>query len=122
MKRLTLAALTVLALCVAAQTAAVHAQTTTAAAKTAKGTVKSTSGSSLVIVSGGKDMTFTMDTTTKVVGKGLGTKAKAKGGTIPASESLAAGDSVSVTYQDMGGAMHASTVRITAKAAAAKMK
>ena len=120
MKRLMLAALTVVALSVVAQTTPVHAQAAKPASKamTAKGTVKSTSGTSLVIVSAGKDMTFTMDGTTTLVGKGIGTKAK--GGTIPANESLAAGDSVSVTYTGTGGTMHASTVRVTAKAAPAK--
>ena len=114
MKRL-IVALSVLGLCVAAQPIGVHAQAKkAAAAKTmsASGTVKSVSGTSLVVSSAGKDMTFTVDGSTKFVGKGLGTKAKA--GPITATDAVHEGDHVSVSYHDMGGTMHAANVRVTA--------
>ena len=113
MKRLILVGFTVLGLCVAAQTVAVHAQAKKATGKalSASGTVKSVSGTSLVVASGGKDMTFTLDSSTKFVGKGLGTKSKA--GPLTASEAVHEGDMVSVSYHDMGGSMHAANVRVT---------
>ena len=117
MKRLMLVAISVVGLCVAAQPIAVHAQEKKAAAgktMSASGTVKSVSGTSLVVASGGKDMTFSIDGTTKFVGKGLSTKSKA--GPLTATDAVHMGDSVSVSYHDMGGTMHAANVRITASA------
>jgi hypothetical protein len=117
MKRLLAVALTVLGLSVAVQGLnAQAAKTTTMKSKamTAAGTVKSVSGTSLVVDSKGKDMTFTVDGSTKFVGKGLGTKARA--GKLTAQDAVGAGDAVSVTYHDMGGTMHAASVRITNKA------
>jgi len=119
MKRLLLVALAVAALCVG-QTVGVDAQ---GKAKTmsASGTVKSVSGSSLTVTAaGGKDMTFTVDNTTKFVGKGLGTKAKA--GPLTATDAVAAGDRVRVSYHDMGGTLHAANVSVTAKAGAGSKK
>jgi hypothetical protein len=116
MKHLRIVVLSVLALCVAAQPIAVHAQAKKAAAgktMSASGRVKSVSGSSLVVTSGGKDMTFTVDTTTKFTGKGLSTKTKAAGGTIAATDAVHDGDMVSVSYHDMSGTMHAASVRVT---------
>ena len=113
MKKLILVGLTVLGLCVAAQPVAVHAQAKKAAGKTmsASGTVKSVSGTSLVVASGGKDWTFMLDSSTKFVGKGLGTKAKA--GPLTATDAVHEGDMVSVSYHDMAGTMHAANVRVT---------
>lgn len=88
------------------------------AAKHASGTVKSVSAASLTVTGGGKDWTFTVDEKTSVIGTGLSTKARAKGSKLTITEALAAGDKVTVTYHDMGGTMHASTVRVTAKAKA----
>ena len=119
MKRLLLVALAVAGLCVG-QTVGVDAQ---AKGKTmsASGTVKSVSGSSLTITAaGGKDMTFSIDNTTKFVGKGLGTKAKQ--GPMTATDAVASGDKVRVSYHDMGGTMHAANVSVTAKAAAGAKK
>jgi hypothetical protein len=116
MKHFTIVAFAVLALCVAAQPIAVHAQGKKASAgktMSASGTVKSVSGSSLVVTSSGKDMTFTLDNTTKFTGKGLSTKTKAAGGTIAATDAVHEGDMVTVSYHDMGGTMHAANVRIT---------
>lgn len=122
MKQLVIVALTVFGLCAVAQPVALHAQEKKASAKaiTASGTVKSVSDTSLTVTSGGKDMTFTIDSSTKFVGKGLSTKSAAKGGKMTASDSVAANDTVSVKYHDMGGTMRAATVRITAKGSTTK--
>jgi predicted lipoprotein with Yx(FWY)xxD motif len=113
MKHFTIVALSVLALCVVAQPVSVHAQAK-GKTMTASGTVKSVSGTSLVVTSGAKDWTFTMDSTTKFVGKGLTTKSK--GAPMAATDAVHEGDRVTVSYHDMGGTMHAANVRITAAA------
>jgi hypothetical protein len=117
MKRLLLVALSVVSMFVVAQPLGVQAQEK-AKTMNASGTVKSVSGDSLVVTAAGKDMTFTMDGTTKFVGKGLTTKSK--GGKLTATDAVNMGDMVSVTYHDMGGKMHAANVRITNKSAAKK--
>jgi len=125
MKRLFMIALAAGALCVG-QAVGLDAQskpkTDTHAAKpkamTADGTVKSVSGSSLVVTAGGKDMTFALDSATKFVGHGLSTKSK--GASMSASDAVAMGDHVKVTYHDMGGTLHAANVTVTTKAAPAK--
>lgn len=111
MKRLLLVALSVVSLCAVGLQAQEKVKTATAG-----GTVKAVSGDSLTISSGGKDMTFTVDATTKFVGKGLGTKAKAGGGKLTLTDAVAMNDAVSVTYHDMAGKLHAANVRITNKA------
>lgn len=86
--------------------------------KTQAGTVKSLSGTSLVVTGSGKDWTFAVDGDTHVVATGAGTKAAATGGKLSIADTVHTGDHVSVTYHDMGGTLHAATVRVTAKAAA----
>jgi hypothetical protein len=117
MKRL-LVALSVLALCFAQPGLQAQGKTKT---MNMNGTVKSVSGNSLVVSGAdGKDMTFTVDNTTKFVGKGLGTKAKA--GKLTATDAVASNDRVRVAYHDMGGTMHAATVTVTSRAAGATPK
>ncbi len=117
MRRLLIIALSVLALCAAQP--ALHAQAKTKT-QNATGTVKSVSGSSLVVTADGKDMTFTVDNMTKFVGKGLGTKASQ--GKLTATDAVAMNDRVRVAYHDMDGTMHASTVTVMSKAAGAPKK
>jgi hypothetical protein len=120
MKRLVVVALTVLGLCVAAPSVPLQAQAK-AKSMSATGTVKTVSGTALTITAAGnKDMTFTVDGTTKFVGKGLSTKSREKGGKITAVDAVGENDSVSVTYHDMGGTLHAAQVRINNKAAVTK--
>jgi hypothetical protein len=114
MKRWLIVALSVLALCAAQPGLQAQGKTKT---MNASGTVKSVSGNSLVVAADGKDMTFTVDNSTKFVGKGLGTKASQ--GKLTASDAVAENDRVRVTYHDMNGTMHAATVTVTNKAAAA---
>jgi len=75
-------------------------------------TVKSVSGTS--VTADGKDTTFSVDAKTKVVGKGMGTKSKAKGGKPTIVDLLKEGDRVAVTYHEMGATMHASRIEVTA--------
>jgi hypothetical protein len=85
-------------------------------AQNAAGSVKSVTARSLVLTSQGKDSTFMIDQDTKVIGRGVGTAAGAAGGRLPITDLVGAGDSVSISYKAMGGAMHATEVRVTAKA------
>ena len=110
MKRVLILAFSVLALC--ASQAGLQAQGKT---MHAAGTVKMVSDSSLMVTAaGGKEMTFTMDATTKFKGKGLGTKSAT--GKLTPSGAVAMGDRVMVDYHDMSGTMHAAMVSVTAKA------
>lgn len=114
MKRVLILAFSVLALC-AAQ-AGLQAQGKT---MHASGAVKAVSDTSLTITAaGGKEMTFTMDATTKFKGKGLGTKSAT--GKLTPSGAVSMGDRVMVDYHDMSGTMHAALVSVQSKAAAMK--
>jgi hypothetical protein len=114
MKQLLFVALSALGLTLATQSAAIHAQQAAGKAMTVAGSVKAVTADSLTVSSGGKDMTFKIDGTTKFVAKGLSTKS-AKG-KITATDAVGADDVVRVTYHDMGGTLHAANVRVTAKA------
>jgi hypothetical protein len=114
-----LVALSVLGLCVAAQPAmAQGGKKASSKTMTTMGTVKSVSGTSLVVSAAGKDMTFSVDGSTKFVGKGLGTKAKA--GPLTATDAVHEGDHVRVAYHDMGGTMHAARVTVSGSGGAKK--
>jgi hypothetical protein len=77
------------------------------------GIVKSVSATSLVVTAKDKDMTFTVDGKTQVVGKGIGTKSRAAAGKPTIVDLLKAGDRATVTYQDMAGTLHASKIEVT---------
>jgi Domain of unknown function (DUF5666) len=76
------------------------------------GVAKSVSASSLTITAGGKDMTFAVDQTTRVVGTGASTKTQAAGGRIVFTDLVATGNRVSVSYTEAAGAMKATEVRV----------
>ena len=79
------------------------------------GIVKTVSDTSLTITgSGGKEMTFTMDSTTRFKGKGLGTKSQE--GKLTPSTATGVGNRVSVDYRDTSGTLHATQVTVNAKA------
>jgi hypothetical protein len=118
MKRALL--LTVSVMMIAAlQFVGVHAQAK-AKSMTVTGSVKSISATSLAVNAGGKDMTFTIDNSTKFVGKGLSTKSG--GAKMAPSDAVSANDRVKVEYHDMSGTMHAAVVTVTNKAATAAKK
>ena len=88
-------------------------------AKSSDGSVQSVSATSVTISgssgSGAKfTQTFTIDGDTKVVGKGASTATK--GARVAITDLVANGDHVSVSYHAMGTTLHASEVRVTAKA------
>ena len=89
--------------------------------KVSNGTVKSIAPTSMTITgtSGGAtfSQTFTIDATTKVVGKGAGTATAPKGGKAVVTELVGNGDHVSVSYKAMGAALHATEIRVTSKGA-----
>ena len=87
-------------------------------AKTVQGKVTAVTEDSVTISHGAESMTFACDATTTVKGKGLTTKSNekaAKGEKLTLADSLGVGDSVSVTYTEADGKMHASLIKITAK-------
>jgi len=81
------------------------------------GTVTSVTATSLVVTALGKDSTFAVDAKTKVVGKGVGTKSKAKGDKPSIVDLVNVGDRVTITYRDIGGTMHASKIEVASKSA-----
>ena len=86
--------------------------------KTVQGKVTAVAADSVTIAHGAESMTFAVDSATKVVGKGLTTKANektAKGEKMTLMDSLGNDDNVSVTYTEMDGKLHASTIKITQK-------
>ena len=90
-------------------------------AKSANGTVQSLSATSMTIEgssgAGAKfTQTYTIDAATKVIGRGVGTKAGATGGKTVITDLVANGDRVSVSYHEMGTTLHASEIRVTMKA------
>ena len=113
MSRLMRSAILLLAACVLALP--INAS---AAGKTkllSNATVKSITATMLTVTADGKDTALTVDAKTNVIGKGLGTKTRAKGGKATITDLLSVGDRVSVTYQEDGTAMHASKVQLLAK-------
>jgi hypothetical protein len=99
--------------------AAAGAGDTSGGTKSMNGTVKSIAPTSMTIAgSGGASSTFTIDGSTKVIGRGAGTAAAAAGGKTVVTDLVSTGDTVSVTYHQMGNSQHAAEIRVTAKAAA----
>jgi len=121
MRRISVLAIPVIALALAWVASPAAAQAAKSKAMTASGTVKAVSASSVTVTGkDSKDMTFSVDNTTNVRGKGAGTKSKEKGGKPMVTDLIANGDRVTVTYHDMGGTMHAATITVNSKAAMSK--
>ena len=116
MKRLASLTLALLLVVVVGGVAAAQGAAASKKTMNARGVVKSVSGSTLVITSNNKDMTFDIDSSTRVIGKGLGTKneaAKAAGSKMTITDAVKEKDTVQVSYHDMGGGkMHAASVRV----------
>lgn len=90
--------------------------------KNATGMVTAVSASSLSIQGssggGGKfDQTFTIDSKTRVIARGASTKLAGGG---PVTSVVEKGDSVSVSFEESGGALHATQIRVVRKGAGAK--
>jgi ribosome maturation factor RimP len=87
--------------------------------RSALGVVKDVTGSSLTVTADGKDMTFTVDSSTRALGTGAGTltrQKQAEGQKPVLADFVGKGDDVIVNYREKGGAMIASEVRIMRKA------
>ena len=117
MKIAALCAIPLLALSVALWPSAASAQAKAKAKNQMlpNGIVKSVSGTTLVVTALGKDTTFTVNPRTRVVGKGVGTKSAAKEGKPTVVDLVKEGDRVTVTYQDIGGTLQASTIEVASR-------
>jgi hypothetical protein len=85
-------------------------------AQTATGMVSAVSGNSVTVKGSSSEWTFTVDDKTTITGSGLGTasrKMESEGKKPNLAELIKEGDTVSVTYREDGGTMHASVIRIT---------
>ena len=82
----------------------------------ASATIKSLTATMLTVTADGKDTSVAVDAKTRVIGKGIGTKSRAKGGKASITDLLNVGDRVSVTYQEDGTAMRATKVELMAAA------
>src|SRR6476620_638073 len=100
MNRLMRLAIPVLAVCMLALSNNVSAAGKTKLLPNA--TVKSITATMLTVTADGKDTALTVDAKTNVIGKGLGTKTRAKGGKATITDLLSVGDRVAVTYQEDG--------------------
>jgi hypothetical protein len=59
--------------------------------------------------------TYIVDGKTDVIGRGAGTASKAAGGKVAFTEIVGKGDTVTVSFREEGGTVHANEVRVTAK-------
>lgn len=87
-------------------------------AQDATGTVSAVTDDSLTVSSGGQSLTFSIDKSTKVVGRGLGTlgsEKKQEGAGLKITDAVGVGDTVRVSYHDTAGTKHAATVTVTRK-------
>ena len=80
--------------------------------KISEGKVKTVTASQLIIDAGGHEMTFAISGDTNIVAKGASKATKAAGGSTTINTFVHTGDSVSVSYKDVGGKMMASEVRV----------
>jgi hypothetical protein len=95
---------------------AVAAQKTKA--MVAQGKVTAATNESLTIEDGSKTLTFAVDGSTKLLGKGLGTmmrEKKAKNESFTFTDGVAVDDIVKVSYHDMDGKLHAAQVTVVQK-------
>jgi hypothetical protein len=86
---------------------------------TVAGTVTAVTGTSLTVKGTAGESTFVVPPDTRVIGRGLGTQARASaaaGKTRTIGDLVAAGDAVTVTFHETGGAKHAAQVRISSRA------
>jgi len=91
-----------------------HASAAGKAKLVSNATIKSLTQTMLTVTADGKDMSLTVNAKTNVIGKGLGTKSRAKGGKATITDLLSVGDRVSVTYQEEGTAMRATKITLMA--------
>jgi hypothetical protein len=91
----------------------------------ATGTVASVSDSSLTVKGKADEWTFAVDKDTKITAKGGSTKTaamKAEGKSTRITDFVKTGDTVRVSYHDMGATKHAADVRVVTSAPAPAKK
>jgi hypothetical protein len=115
MKRATLFTLSLAALVLTILPAVASGQAKPKNQLLPNGTVKSVSAGTVVVTALGKDTSFSVDSNTRVVGKGMSTKSRAKADKPSIVDLLKAGDRVTVTYQEGGGARRASKIEVLAR-------
>jgi hypothetical protein len=79
--------------------------------------VKAVSATSLTATAGGKETTFNIDSKTRVIGKGVGTRSAAKGGKATAADLIDEGDRVTVRYAESGSSLLATRIDVVARSA-----
>lgn len=84
--------------------------------RVAKGTVSAVDGTTLTLTADGKEMKFVLDSGSRFVGSGIGSKSAAQGGKISPTDVVGKGDEVHVSYHDRAGTLHATEVRVVRKA------
>jgi hypothetical protein len=89
--------------------------------ETATGVIESLSGNTITLsgsTGGGGTFkqSFTVDSTTDLIGEGAGTASAKAGGKLNLMSFLTAGDRVSITYNKVKDALHASQIRVIQKA------
>ncbi len=108
-----IAALLLTGMVVSASAAAEQAKT-----MMAQGKVTAATNESLTIDDRGKTLTFTVDASTKLLGKGLSTmmqEKKAKHEAFTFTDGVGVDDMVKVVYHDVDGKMHAAQVTVVQK-------
>jgi hypothetical protein len=80
--------------------------------KSSTGTVTAAAADSLTIKAASGDQTFSIDGTTKVVGRGVGSAANKQGGKVAFVDAVKVGARVTVSYHLVGTTMHAAEVRV----------
>jgi hypothetical protein len=86
--------------------------------ETVSGVVSAVSADSVTVKGKTGEWTFTVDAKTTITGSGLGTAAKkmeSEGKKPTLSDTVHEGDTVVVTYHDLGATKHAASVRVTQK-------
>jgi hypothetical protein len=85
----------------------------------ASGSVSAVSNDSLTVKGSSESWTFAVDKNTRVIGEGVGTlgrKMKEAGKGMQITDAVGVGDTVTVSFSDVGGTKHAVSVNVTRKA------
>jgi hypothetical protein len=93
-----------------------HALAQALKAKSARGTVTAMTADSVTVKVVTVDMTFRVDAKTRVQVAGAGTREKAGASGPKLADVISVGQTVSVSYHDMGGKMYAASITVVSSA------